>query len=148
MGSLQTHGPGCHKASLARSTRPPTDDNRHLKKPRSLERRLLSAFLGVYDSYIYTMFLRIYNRQIVQETIPPPGNQLSRHLIGLWDVLNRSIENYELYVNMMVDMRDTFFGPVMEELARCPELWQESWDRHQEQGLEKYVDYVSEGQAW
>lgn len=94
------------------------------------------------------MFLRVYNRQIVQETIPPSGNQLSRHLIGLWDVLNRSIENYELYVNMMVDMRDTFFGPVMEELARCPELWQESWDRHQEQGLEKYVDCVSEGQAW
>lgn len=109
-----------------------TNNNRHLKKPRSLERRLLCAFLEFYDSHIYTVFLRSYDRHLAQETMSSARNNLPGLLAGLWDVLNRAIEHYELYVNMMVDMRNTFFLPVMEELARCPELWQESWDRHQE----------------
>lgn len=55
--------------------------------------------------------------------------QLSRLLVGLWDVLNRAIENYELYVNMLVDMRENYFRPVVDELGRCPDIWQESYDR-------------------
>lgn len=79
------------------------------------------------------MFLLIYNPQIMQEGMPSAAKiNLCRLLIGLWDLLNRSIQNYELYVNMMVDMRDTYFSPMMEELGRCPAVWQESWDQRQE----------------
>ena len=60
---------------------------------------------------------------------------LSQLLITLWDILNRAIENYELFVNMMLDMRDRFFAPLMEQLARDPEIWQESWEKRQEEVL-------------
>lgn len=59
--------------------------------------------------------------------------QLSRLLIGLWDVLNRGIEDYQLYVNLLVDMRDTYFRPVANDLGRSPEIWEKIPGQDQEQ---------------
>lgn len=83
------------------------------------------------------MFLVIYNRRIVQEDLPPAEMlQLSRNLIAMWDVLNRGIGNYGLYVDMMVSIRDRYFVPVTKELGYCPDLWQETWDTHQDEAVE------------
>ncbi|OJJ47078.1 hypothetical protein ASPZODRAFT_166327 [Penicilliopsis zonata CBS 506.65] len=105
----------------------------HLKKPRPLERRLLSVFLELYDEYVYTGFLRTSNRQLVleDEEVNVDRSEVSRLLIALWDILNRVIENYELYVKSMKEMKAQFFAPALDTLQNSPEIWEESWDKHQ-----------------
>lgn len=103
---------------------------RNVRKPRSIEERLLSLFLELYDAYVYSRFVRIRNRQIITESgLGPERLELSRLVIAIWDILNRIIENYAAHVHAMREMKRRFFAPAMEELRRSPHIWNESWKR-------------------
>ncbi|KAL2002593.1 hypothetical protein VTN02DRAFT_6447 [Thermoascus thermophilus] len=105
---------------------------RNLRKPRPLERRLLTLFLELYDAYVYNSFLYIRNRQIIIEDNPDVVRlELSRLLIALWDILNRVIENYEAYIIKMKDIRHRYFEPAMNQLQDSPEIWRECWMNYQ-----------------
>ncbi|KAL2014456.1 hypothetical protein VTN00DRAFT_1981 [Thermoascus crustaceus] len=106
--------------------------SRNLRKPRPLERRLLTLFLELYDAYVYNSFLQIRNRQIIVEDDPDVVRlELSRLLIALWDILNRVIENYEAYIAKMKDMKRRYFEPAMQQLQDSPEIWRECWMNYQ-----------------
>lgn len=105
-----------------------------------MERRLLCTFLDFFDAHIYTTFLHRYNRLIVCEvSVPKEITHLFDLLISMWDILNRSIETYECYVNMMLGIREDLFAPIIQEAARNPEIWQEGWTHYHDQLLEYYL---------
>jgi hypothetical protein len=102
----------------------------HLKKPRPLERRLLTLFLEVYEAWVHNTFLRQRNRQILAEDIPVPGRiDLSRRIIAIWDVLTRCIENYSLYTWATRTIRANYFAPAIDLLSDAPDIWQQCWDK-------------------
>jgi hypothetical protein len=98
---------------------------------------------------VHTTFLRLRNRQILREDIPNTDRMdLSRHLLAIWDVLTRCIDNYAIYTFTTCDIRDRYLAPAMKELRCAPELWSQCWElslqgEHQEtpeiraQALEK-----------
>lgn len=105
-----------------------------------MERRLLSTFLDFFDAHIYSLFLHRYNRLIVREvTVPKELTQLFDLLITMWDTINRSIDAYERYVKMMVSVREDIFAPVIQEVGRTPEIWQEEWCHYHDQLLDYYL---------
>jgi hypothetical protein len=107
-----------------------TNNYSHLKKPRPLERRLLTLFLEVYEAWVHNTFLRQRNCQILAEGIPVTGRiGLSRRIIAIWDVLTRCIENYSLYTWATRTIRANYFAPAMDLLSDAPDIWQQCWDK-------------------
>ncbi|KAJ5321983.1 hypothetical protein MYU51_002677 [Penicillium brevicompactum] len=101
---------------------------KNLRKPRSLERKLLGQFLTLYEEWVHTPFLRLRNRQILNEqTSCPARAELSRQIIAIWDVVSRCIESYETYIWATMNIREEFFVPTMEALNGAPELWDKYW---------------------
>ncbi|KAJ5756945.1 uncharacterized protein N7511_007127 [Penicillium nucicola] len=115
---------------VERYTRMVTVVSAHLKKPRPLERRLLTLFLEFYESWVHAAFLRQRNHQILVEDIPIVARiDLSRRIIAVWDVLTRCIENYSLYTWASRTIRSKYFAPAMDLMAENPDIWQKSWNK-------------------
>ncbi|KAJ5610176.1 hypothetical protein N7510_006895 [Penicillium lagena] len=101
----------------------------HLKKPRLLERQLLSVYLELYEAWVHTTFLRLRNRQILREDIPNTDRMdLSRHLLAIWDVMTRCIDNYSIYTFTTCDIRDRYLEPTMKDLLCAPDIWPQCWE--------------------
>ncbi|KAF7595278.1 hypothetical protein BBP40_006778 [Aspergillus hancockii] len=106
----------------------------NLRKPRPLEKHLLAVFQDLYDVYVYSKFLSLRNRQIIREGRPNiKRDSLTRLLIAGWDVLNRTIENYNETITINHDLKSRFVEPVMQRLPNSYEIWEEEWNKHQEQ---------------
>ncbi|KAE8375989.1 hypothetical protein BDV26DRAFT_294507 [Aspergillus bertholletiae] len=105
---------------------------RNLRKPHPLEKQLLSVFQGLYDTYVYSNFLNTRNRQILREDgFHIERDNLTRLLIAGWDVLSRTIENYNEVITINIDIKSRFVDPIMERLPRSYEIWEEEWDASQ-----------------
>ncbi|KAA8646903.1 hypothetical protein EYZ11_012616 [Aspergillus tanneri] len=105
---------------------------RHLRRPRPIEQRLLSVFLDFYDSHVYTDFLNIYNYQALHDdALFVERMELSRLLIAMWDVLNRTIENYNLVILINFDIKSQSVGPALAELDNPDQIWQEEHEIYQ-----------------
>ncbi|KAE8137885.1 hypothetical protein BDV38DRAFT_282498 [Aspergillus pseudotamarii] len=106
----------------------------NLRKPRPLEKHLLTVFQDLYDAYVYSDFLNIRNRQVLLEDgLHVERDNLTRLLIAGWDVLNRTIENYNEIITINLDLKGRFVDPIMERLPRSYEIWEEEWDEYQRQ---------------
>jgi hypothetical protein len=83
---------------------------------------------------VYSNFLSIRNRQILQENRPNITRaNLTRLLIAGWDVLVRSIENYNETITINNDLKNRFVEPVMQRLPNSHDIWEEEWKKNQEQ---------------
>ncbi|KAJ5081308.1 hypothetical protein NUU61_009572 [Penicillium alfredii] len=103
----------------------------HLKKPRPLERRLLTLYLELYEGWVHTAFLHRRNRQILQEEKPNPDRlELSRFLLAIWDVMTRCIENYAVYTSTTRDIREKYFTPALQQLCDSAEVWEQCFEVH------------------
>ncbi|KAE8408954.1 hypothetical protein BDV37DRAFT_294523 [Aspergillus pseudonomiae] len=106
----------------------------NLRKPRLLEKHLLAVFQDLYDTYVYSDFLNIRNRQILREEgLHIERDNLARLLIAGWDVLSRAIENYSEIITINLDLKSCFVDPIMDRLPRSYEIWEEEWKEHQRQ---------------
>ncbi|RHZ50806.1 uncharacterized protein CDV56_106821 [Aspergillus thermomutatus] len=107
--------------------------NENLKKPSDNELRLLTVFLDLYDTIIYTRFLtmRFNGQLILEENLNKQRAELSQLLGSLWDIHCHVIENYQKIINGMVHMKHNIVAPVHEELANSKESWTERWDANQ-----------------
>ncbi|KNG86470.1 hypothetical protein ANOM_005053 [Aspergillus nomiae NRRL 13137] len=106
----------------------------NLRKPRLLEKHLLTVFQDLYDTYVYSDFLNIRNRQILREEgLHIERDNLARLLIAGWDVLSRAIENYNEIITINLDLKSRFVDPIMDRLPRSYEIWEEEWKEHQRQ---------------
>ncbi|KAJ5320607.1 hypothetical protein PENANT_c033G01675 [Penicillium antarcticum] len=115
---------------IERYSRMATVVSAHLKKPRPLERRLLTVFLDFYETWVHTTFLRLRNHQILVEDIPVLARiDLSRRIIAVWDVLSRCIENYSLYTWATRTIRTKYFAPAIDLMSETPDIWQKSWNK-------------------
>lgn len=71
----------------------------------------------MYDTFVYTAFLRIRNRQILLEDIVDiERSEITRLLIALWDILCRAIEKYNLYFDIMVSAEKKYLMPAFRKL--------------------------------
>ncbi|OGM50688.1 hypothetical protein ABOM_000601 [Aspergillus bombycis] len=105
-----------------------------LRKPRLLEKHLLDVFQDLYDTYVYSDFLNIRNRQILREEgLHIERDNLARLLIAGWDVLSRAIENYNEIITINLDLKSRFVDPIMDRLPRSYEIWEGEWKEHQRQ---------------
>ncbi|KAE8354108.1 hypothetical protein BDV28DRAFT_164451 [Aspergillus coremiiformis] len=106
----------------------------NLRKPRPLEKHLLTVFQDLYDTYVYSSFLNIRNRQILREDkVHLERDNLTRLLIAGWDVLNRAIENYNEIITISNDLKNRFVEPIMDRLPNSHKIWEEEWEEHQRQ---------------
>ncbi|GIK03913.1 hypothetical protein Aspvir_007988 [Aspergillus viridinutans] len=107
--------------------------NKNVKKPSDHELRLLTVFLDLYDTVIYTRFLtmRFNGKLILEEILNKQRAELSQLLGSLWDIHNHVIENYQKIINCMVHMKRNIVAPVYEEITQSKELWIERWDANQ-----------------
>ncbi|KAE8394529.1 hypothetical protein BDV23DRAFT_179680 [Aspergillus alliaceus] len=122
----------------------------NLRKPRPLEKHLLTIFQDLYDTFVYSSFLNVRNRQILHEDKPHTDrDRLARLLIAGWDVLSRAIENYSEIITINSDLKNRFVEPIMERLPHSYKIWEEEWEEHQRQTeLEKlYVEAEERAQA-
>ena len=102
---------------------------RNLKKPRPLERQLLDLYLALFEEWVHTPFLRLRNRQILsEETASLARTELSRHVIAIWDVISRCIENYGAYTWATLKIREEFFAPTMDHLVDATDIWEKCWN--------------------
>ncbi|KAH3358782.1 hypothetical protein KXV52_005811 [Aspergillus fumigatus] len=125
---------GCPQASVyERYTRMAEVFNKNTKKPSDQELRLLTVFLDLYDTVIYTRFLtlRFNGELIIEEILNKQRAQLSQLLGSLWDIHNHVIENYQKIINCMVHMKRNIVAPVYEEMTRSKELWIDRWNANQ-----------------
>ncbi|KAH1488562.1 hypothetical protein LV164_003285 [Aspergillus fumigatus] len=125
---------GCPQASVyERYTRMAEVFNKNTKKPSDQELRLLTVFLDLYDTVIYTRFLtlRFNGELIIEEILNKQCAQLSQLLGSLWDIHNHVIENYQKIINCMVHMKRNIVAPVYEEMTRSKELWIDRWNANQ-----------------
>lgn len=108
-------------------------NHRNTKKPSDQELRLLTVFLDLYDTVIYTRFLtlRFNGELIIEEILNKQRAQLSQLLGSLWDIHNHVIENYQKIINCMVHMKRNIVAPVYEEMTRSKELWIDRWNANQ-----------------
>ncbi|CAP85478.1 hypothetical protein E8E15_006867 [Penicillium rubens] len=114
-----------------------------MKKPRYLERRLLSLYMDMYEEWVHTPFLLLRNRQLVNEQDPSPERtKLSRRVIMIWDLMNSCIESYGTLTWFTLEIKHQYFAPVMGYLCDSPEIWQYCWDQYQ--ALEKDRAQASE----
>ncbi|RHZ61108.1 hypothetical protein CDV55_105907 [Aspergillus turcosus] len=122
---------GCPRASVyERYTRMAEVFNKNVKKPSDPELRLLTVFLDLYDTVIYTRFLtmRFNGKLILEELLNKQRAELSQLLGSLWDIHNHVIENYQKIINCMVHMKRDIVAPVYEEMTQSKELWIERWN--------------------
>lgn len=78
---------------------------------------------------MHTTFLRLRNRQILREDIPNTDRMdLSRHLLAIWDVMTRCIDNYSIYTFTTCDIRDRYLEPTMKDLLCAAEIWPQCWE--------------------
>ncbi|EAW19635.1 uncharacterized protein NFIA_027090 [Aspergillus fischeri NRRL 181] len=125
---------GCPQASVyERYTRMAEVFNKNTKKPSDQELRLLTVFLDLYDTVIYTRFLtmRFNGELILEEILNKQRAQLSQLLGSLWDIHNHVIENYQKIINCMVHMKRNIVAPIYEEMTRSKELWIDRWNANQ-----------------
>lgn len=108
-------------------------NHRNTKKPSDQELRLLTVFLDLYDTVIYTRFLtlRFNGELIIEEILNKQRAQPSQLLGSLWDIHNHVIENYQKIINCMVHMKRNIVAPVYEEMTRSKELWIDRWNANQ-----------------
>ena len=94
----------------------------------------MAVFQDLYDTYVYSDFLNIRNRQILREEgLHIERDNLARLLIAGWDVLSRAIENYNEIITINLDLKSCFVDPIMDRLPRSYEIWEEEWKEHQRQ---------------
>ncbi|GFF89103.1 hypothetical protein IFM53868_05725 [Aspergillus udagawae] len=107
--------------------------NKNVKKPSDHELRLLTVFLDLYDTVIYTRFLtmRFNGKLILEEILNQQRAELSQLLGSLWDIHNHVIENYQKIINCMVHMKRNIVSPVYEEMTQSKELWIDRWNANQ-----------------
>ncbi|KAF7122084.1 hypothetical protein CNMCM5793_000039 [Aspergillus hiratsukae] len=125
---------GCPRASVyERYTRMAEVFNKNAKKPSDPELRLLTVFLDLYDTVIYTRFLtmRFNGKLILEELLNKQRAELSQLLGSLWDIHSHVIENYQKIINCMVHMKQNIVAPVYEEMTQSKELWIERWNVNQ-----------------
>lgn len=92
-----------------------TQTRSHLYKPSEVEKNILEAFLDLYDTFVYTSFLNIRNRQILLEDIVDIERaEITRLLVALWDILCRVIENYDIYLSLMTRIDAEYLIPTIE----------------------------------
>ncbi|CAG8946659.1 unnamed protein product [Penicillium salamii] len=105
----------------------------NLKKPRALERQLLELYLELFDEWVHTPFLRLRNHQILAEqTSCLAREELSRHIIAIWDITSRCIESYATYTWGTMAIRDEFFAPSVDKLNMATDLWEQCWNKDME----------------
>ncbi|PKX90641.1 uncharacterized protein P174DRAFT_494046 [Aspergillus novofumigatus IBT 16806] len=125
---------GCPQASVyERYTRMAEVFNKNAKKPSDEELRLLTVFLDLYDTVIYTRFLtrRFNGKLILEEILNKQRAELSQRLGSLWDIHNHVIENYQKIINCMVHMKRNIVAPIYEEMTQSKELWIDRWNANQ-----------------
>ncbi|OJJ72328.1 hypothetical protein ASPBRDRAFT_124486 [Aspergillus brasiliensis CBS 101740] len=103
----------------------------HLNKPRPSERRLLTVFLNFYDAYLYTDIISDYNRQLpVEENWNPVRVELTHRFVGIWDIINRTIESYEAIIKVTMDIKGKYTEPCFREMQEAPEIWRTAMIEH------------------
>lgn len=96
-----------------------TQTRSHLFKASDVEKNILEAFLDLYDTFVYTSFLNIRNRQILLEDIVDiERTEITRLLVALWDILCRVIENYDIYLSIMTRIDEDYLIPTIETVER------------------------------
>lgn len=71
--------------------------------------------MDLYDTFVYTSFLNIRNRQILLEDIVDiERTEVTRLLVALWDILCRVIENYDIYLSIMTRIDEDYLIPTLE----------------------------------
>ncbi|KAH8423705.1 uncharacterized protein LDX57_001462 [Aspergillus melleus] len=98
--------------------------SRNLKRPRPAEHRLLQIFIDLYDAYVYSDFLNIYNYQIIHDTVLYAERMaVSRLLISIWTILQRTVDNYKAIMVVNDELKAQFISPAMGTVANYQAIW-------------------------
>ena len=117
-----------------------------LVRATDTEKHLLTTFFDLYDTFVYTSFLNMRNRQLLLEEIIDIGrDEITRLLVALWDILCRVIENYDRYLRIMNRIGTEYMGPVIDEVDRISipywgTRWEEQLKTQLEEGFDRYSD--------
>ncbi|KAL7650188.1 hypothetical protein ACMYSQ_011990 [Aspergillus niger] len=107
----------------------------HMNKPRPSERRLLAVFFDFFDAYLYTDFIRDYQRQLpVEENWNPVRVEMTRALIAVWDLINRAIESYDAIIKVTMDIKGKYTEPHFREMQEAPQIWINAMLEHHIEG--------------
>lgn len=123
---------------------PPTRNQ--LYQANEIEKQILTTFFDLYDTFVYTSFLNMRNRQILlEEMIDIERNEITRLLVALWDVLCRVIENYDGYLDIMMRIEHEYLSPTGAEVNRLlnPHIgtrFEERMRMLMEEGIDAYPD--------
>ncbi|KAK1140875.1 hypothetical protein N8T08_009748 [Aspergillus melleus] len=97
---------------------------RNLKRPRPAEHRLLQIFIDLYDAYVYSDFLNIYNYQIIHDTVLYAERMtVSRLLISIWTTLQRTVDSYKAIMVVNDELKAQFISPAMGTVANYQAAW-------------------------
>ncbi|KAJ5963233.1 uncharacterized protein N7479_003109 [Penicillium vulpinum] len=105
---------------------------KNMKKPRQLEQRLLALYMDMYEEWIHTPFLRLRQRQLLDEEPPNfPRTKISRQVLIVWEIVNRCIEIYRTLTWITLEIKRKYFAPVMGYLCDSPDTWEKCWEQYQ-----------------
>ncbi|KAJ9270501.1 hypothetical protein DTO212C5_3290 [Paecilomyces variotii] len=114
--SIQTHVAFRHVLHVVK---------KYLNPPDPLEKRLLSLFFELYDTYVYSAFLNMRPLLQTEVELADEKRELSRVLVSLWDVINQDIEKYDEYDNRAKAIKCRYIDALGAKLKNeSPEAWQ------------------------
>ncbi|KAI9037405.1 uncharacterized protein KD926_000368 [Aspergillus affinis] len=97
---------------------------RNLKRPRPAEHRLLQTFIDLFDAYVYSDFLNIYNYQVIHDTVLYDERMIvSRLLISTWTILQHTVDNYMAIMVVNDELKAQFISPAMGTVANHQAIW-------------------------
>lgn len=100
-----------------------------MNPPDPLEKRLLSLFFELYDTYVYSAFLNMRPLLQTEVELADEKRELSRVLVSLWDVINQDIEKYDEYDNRAKAIKCRYIDALGAKLKNeSPEAWQKFWE--------------------
>ncbi|KAJ9209923.1 hypothetical protein DTO166G4_8462 [Paecilomyces variotii] len=118
--SIQTHVAFRHVLHVVK---------KYLNPPDPLEKRLLSLFFELYDTYVYSAFLNMRPLLQTEVELADEKRELSRVLVSLWDVINQDIEKYDEYDNRAKAIKCRYIDALGAKLKNeSPEAWQKFWE--------------------
>ncbi|PLB46119.1 hypothetical protein P170DRAFT_479038 [Aspergillus steynii IBT 23096] len=97
---------------------------RNLKRPRPAEHRILQTFIDLFDAYVYSDFLNVYNYQVIHDKVLYDERMaVSRLLITIWAVLQRTVGNYKAIMMVNDELKAQFISPAMGQIANYKAIW-------------------------